>query len=47
MEMVYRGIPVEQVRQQFEVMKTEPVEVLPLPVVKVRRKLRIPGSDNK
>jgi hypothetical protein len=43
--MVYRGIPVEQVRQQFEAMKTQPVEVLP--VVKVKRKLRIPSSDNK
>jgi len=43
--MVYRGIPVEQVRQQFEAMKTEPVEVLPIPVVKVKRKLRIPATN--
>jgi len=47
MEMVYRGIPVEQVRQQFEAMKQQPIEVLPIPVVKVRRKLRIPSSDSK
>jgi hypothetical protein len=47
MEMVYRGIPVEQVRQRFESMKGEPVEVLPVPVVKVKRKLRIPAGESK
>jgi len=45
--MVYRGIPVEQARQQFEAMKTEPVEILPIPTVKVRRKLRIPAGESK
>jgi hypothetical protein len=45
--MVYRGIPVEQVRQRFDAMKQEPTEVLPMPTVKVRRKLRIPATDSK
>jgi hypothetical protein len=45
--MVYRGIPVEQVRQRFEVMKQEPTELLSVPVVKVKRKLRIPATDSK
>ena len=42
--MVYRDIPVEQVRQQFEQLKqTQPPEVVPAP--KVKRKLRIPAAD--
>lgn len=45
--MVYRGFPVEQARQQFEIMKQQPTEVLPMATVKVRRKLRIPAADNK
>ena len=45
--MVYRGFPVEQARQQFEGMKTEPERAPEVPVVKVRRKLRIPGSEGK
>lgn len=45
--MVYRGFPVEQARQQFEVMKGQPEKVPNVPVVKVRRKLRIPGSEGK
>jgi len=28
-------------------MKGEPVEVLPVPVVKVKRKLRIPAGESK
>lgn len=47
LEMVYRGTPVEQARQQFEAMKTEPTEVLQIPTVKVRRKLRIPAGESK
>ncbi len=47
LEMVYRDLPIEQGRQQFEEMKQEPVEVLPLPLVKVRRKLRIPSGESK
>jgi hypothetical protein len=40
--MVYRGIPVEQVRQQFDILKGEnPV------VPKVKRKLRIPAVESK
>ena len=44
--MVYRGIPVEQARQRFEELKTgEPLTMPPeVPVVKVRRKLRIPAK---
>ena len=47
LEMVYRGIPVDQARQQFEAMKNEPVEVLPMPTLKIRRKLRIPAGESK
>lgn len=47
LEMVYRGFPVEQARQQFETMKQQPTEVLPMATVKVRRKLRIPAADSK
>lgn len=45
--MVYRGIPVEQVRQQFEAMKGEPVKELEQPTVKVRRKLRKLQDNSK
>ena len=46
--MVYRGMPIEQARQYFEELKMgEPPKVPEgIPVVKVRRKLRIP-ADNK
>ena len=47
LEMVYRGIPVEQVRQQFEAMKGEPVKELEQPTVKVRRKLRKLQDNSK
>ena len=45
--MVYRGIPVEQVRQRFEELKAGEPPKLPteIPVVKVRRKLRIPAEN--
>ena len=47
LEMVYRGMPVEQVRQRFDELKArEPPQMPPeVPVVKVRRKLRIPGES--
>lgn len=47
LEMVYRGMPIEQVRQRFDELKAgEPPQLPPeIPVVKVRRKLRIPGAD--
>lgn len=45
--MVYRGIPVEQVRQRFDAMKNEPLETITVPVVKVKRKLRIPSGESK
>ena len=44
--MVYRGIPVEQVRQQFESMKGEPLKEPEQPTVKVRRKVK-KTTDNK
>ncbi len=47
LEMVYRGIPVDQARPQFEAMKNEPTEVLSIPTLKVRRKLRIPAGESK
>ena len=45
--MVYRGLPIEQARQRFEELKTGEPPKLPLevPVVKVRRKLRIPAPQ--
>jgi hypothetical protein len=43
--MVYRGMPVEQGRQNFDQLKGTPQEMPPeVPVVKVRRKLRIPAG---
>lgn len=40
-------MPVEQARQRFEELKAGEVPVLPpeVPVVKVRRKLRIPATN--
>lgn len=45
--MIYRGIPVEQVRQRFNELKAGEPPTLPpeIPVVKVRRKLRIPATN--
>lgn len=45
--MVYRGVPVEQARQRFDELKAgEPPQMPPeVPVVKVRRKLRIPAES--
>lgn len=47
--MVYRGMPVEQARQHFEELKSGEPPKIPeqVPVVKVRRKLRIPATENK
>lgn len=47
--MVYRGIPVEQVRQRFEELKSGEPPKMPkeVPVVVVRRKLRIPAGESK
>lgn len=45
--MVYKDFPVEQGRQQFEALRQEPTEVFQIPVVKVRRKLRIPSGESK
>ncbi len=47
MEMVYRGMPVELARQQYDKMKEEPVKPVDVPTVKVRRKLRIPAANSK
>jgi hypothetical protein len=49
LEMVYRAMPVEQARQHFEELKSGEPPKLPVqvPVVKVRRKLRIPAEDKK
>jgi len=45
--MVYRGLSVEQARQRFDELKAGEPPQLPIevPVVKVRRKLRIPASE--
>ena len=47
MEMVYRGMPVELARQQYDKMKEEPPKAVDAPTVKVRRKLRIPAANSK
>ena len=45
--MVYRGVPIEQARQHFDELKASESPQLPpeIPVVKVRRKLRIPAEN--
>ena len=45
--MVYRGMSVEQGRQLFDELKSGEPPKLPVevPVVRVRRKLRIPAAD--
>ena len=45
--MAYRDFPIEQARQLFDEIKGEPVRQRIDPVVKVRRKLRIPAKDSK
>lgn len=47
--MVYRGMPIEQARQHFEELKSGEPPKLPvnIPVVTVRRKLRIPAESKK
>ena len=44
--MVYRGMPIELVRQRFDELKSGEPPKLPkeIPVVTVRRKLRIPSG---
>lgn len=45
LEMVYRGLPIEQARQSFEALKEESPTLPPeVPKLVVRRKLRIPAT---
>lgn len=48
LEILYKDFPVEQARQLFEELKQKerPAEEV-APVVKVRRKLRIPAGESK
>ena len=45
--MAYRDFPIEQARQLFDEIKSDPVRQRIDPVVKVRRKLRIHAKDSK
>lgn len=45
LEILYKDLPIEQARQQFEELKNAPPVSPDIPVVKVRRKLRIPVKE--
>lgn len=45
LEILYKDLPIEQARQRFEELKNAPVIEPNVPVVKVRRKLRIPVKE--
>ena len=47
LDLVYRGVPIEQARRRFEALKTSPPKEKDIPVMKKRRKLRIPITEEK
>ena len=47
LEMVYRDFPVEQARLRFEELKVPQPPPPERPIIKVKRKLRIPGQEVK
>ena len=47
LEILYRDLPIEQAQQRFEALKQTPEPPKDVPVLKVRRKLRIPATENK
>jgi hypothetical protein len=47
LDLVYRGLSIEQARQRFELLKTTTPKERDVPVVTKRRKLRIPVTEDK
>jgi hypothetical protein len=47
LEILYKDLPIEQARQRFDALKQTPEAPKDVPVLKVRRKLRIPAKDSK
>jgi len=47
LDMVFRGIPIEQARQRFEELKAEPPPPTVEAKVEKRRKLKLDRPDNK
>lgn len=47
LDLVYKGVSIEQARQRFEMLKTEPPKEKDVPQVTKRRKLRIPVTEDK
>jgi len=45
MEILYKDLPIEQARQRFEELKNIQPTQTDTPVVKTRRKLRIPAKE--
>ena len=47
LDLVYKGVSIEQARQGFELLKSEPPKERNVPVVTKRRKIRIPVTEDK
>lgn len=47
LEILYKDLPIEQAQQRFSSLKETPEPSKDIPMLKVRRKLRIPGKDSK
>lgn len=47
LDLVYKGVSIEQARRRFEMLKTEPPKEKDVPQVTKRRKLRIPVTEDK
>jgi hypothetical protein len=47
LDLVYKGVSIEQARQRFELLKSEPPKERNVPVVTKRRKIRIPVTEDK
>lgn len=47
LDLVYKGVSIDQARQRFELLKAEPPKERDVPVVNKRRKLRIPVTEDK
>jgi len=47
LDLVYKGVSIEQARQRFEMLKIEPPKEKDVPQVTKRRKLRIPVTEDK
>lgn len=47
MDLLYKGVPIEQARLRFEEIKTTPAKETEIPKVEKRRKLRIRVTEDK